>query len=138
MTENQPTVKVEGSRPPHVNLQSTLEDPEIEERIKVITETLDEIQGMIKRSKRAQECLQKMKERKCPADDIKCARRRIINQDHSIMRRLDDARMSICKIRRRQFLKWNIKFNPHIEERALRCHQMKKQHRRDRYDVTDQ
>ena len=138
MTENQPTVNTEESRPPHVNLQSTLEDPEIEERIKAITETLDEIQRTMGRSKRAQECLQTMKERRCPAYDIKCARRRIINQDHSIMRRLDDARMSICKIRRRQFLKWNIKFNPHIEERALRCHQMKKQHRRDRYDVTDQ
>ena len=33
MTENQPTVNTEESRPPHVNLQSTLEDPEIEERI---------------------------------------------------------------------------------------------------------
>jgi hypothetical protein len=137
MEINGATTNIDESRPQHINFQAVIEDEEIEERIKAITKTLDEIQGMMGRSKRAQECLQKMKERRCPADDIKCARRRIINQDHSIMRRLDDARMSICKIRRRQFLKWNIKFNPHIEERALRCHQMKTQHRRDRYDVTD-
>jgi len=95
MTENQPTVNTEESRPPPVNLQSTLEDPEIEERIKVITETLDDVQGMMERSKRAQECLQKMKERRCPQEDVKCAKTRIISRDLSIMRRLDNSRMSI-------------------------------------------
>ena len=134
MEINGATTNIDESRPQHINFQAVIEDEEIEERIKAITKTLDEIQGMMERSKKAQECLRKMKERRCPQEDVKCAKTRIISRDLSIMRRLDNARMSICKIRRRQFLKWSVKFNPHIEERALRCSQMKSQHRRDRFD----
>ena len=81
MAENESTMNMDESRPQHINLQSALEDPEIEERIGEITKTLDEIQGMAGRSKKAQEGLQKMKERRHPQEAIKYARIRIINRD---------------------------------------------------------
>jgi len=124
----------EDSKPKHVNYLSAIEDPEIEERIDSIGTTLDEIKDMMGRAKRSQAWLKRMTELQYPAEDIKCARLRIIGRDHSMMRRLDNARMNLRRIRRRMFLKWNVKYNPHIEEMASRCHQLLQKHRRDRYD----